>query len=995
MSDGNPEALGQLAADTVDAARTRRRVPTATYRLQMHHAFTIRDALALVPYLGALGISHVYTSSLLTARPGSLHGYDVIDHGHLNPELGTEADLVEWTDSLHARGMGLILDVVPNHMCVNGPNTWWADVLEHGPSSPFAGHFDIAWNDHPREALRGKVLLPILGEMYGKTLESGYFKPDYEGGAFCFQLPHTRLPIDPRTYGRVLHPTLDEARVRLGAASEAVLELQSILSAVSHLPSRAEPDPATIREGRYEITVVKRRLADLTRRNPAVETLLRQSLGRLAGSVGSPASFTALDDWLVAQAYRPAFWRVASDEINYRRFFDVNDLAAISTEREEVFLATHGKILEWLAAGIVDGLRVDHPDGLYDPRQYLDRLQAHYLLALARRRLESESRSYGDLTWADAAGPLAERLAPAVSENFLYVVVEKILGPGEKLPADWQTQGTTGYEFLVAVNGLFVDGANEAAMTTEYERFTGLTAPYDELVYRNKFLILQSALAGELHVLAHQLDRLAQMERGSRDFTLNTLRHALRECIACFPVYRSYVTDEGVADSDRALIVRAAVRARRRNPLLGRRVFDFIRDTLLLKEPPSGWPTEAYRAAQRSFAGKFQQVTSPVMAKGLEDTTFYVYNRMVSLNEVGGEPGRFGAGIAATHAAFAERAARTPHALSPLATHDTKRGEDVRARLNMLSQIPGEWANRVTRWAGWNRHHKIELEDGPAPDANEEYLLYQTLVGTWPTPATPSRDGRTYLTRLQEYMNKAVHEAKVHTSWINPDPDYDAAIGEFAARLLGPLRTAEFLDDLREFCAKLQPSASFNALAQTLLRCTAPGVPDTYQGTETWDDSLVDPDNRRPVDYRQAARWLGELDATAGGKPPSFDPSDPTDAGRAKLFVVSRALRLRRAHPEIFRGTYVSIDAVGPRGEHVFAFLRSDGAKTVLAAVPRLTHAMPTDGPWGDTVLRLPEELTGRTWQSVLTGESHSLHSAEWPVAHLFASFPVALWITT
>ncbi len=964
----NPDDIERSAIEALTEARRRRCVPTATYRLQMHSGFGIRDAIAIVPYLNSLGISHVYTSSLLAARPGSQHGYDVIDHGRLNPELGTEDDLAEWVKLLHERGMGLILDVVPNHMCVNGVNAWWADVLEHGPSSPFANHFDIAWNDHPRERLRGKVLLPILGDMYGKTLESGSFHPDFEDGALFFRLGETRLPIDPRTYGRVLNPALDEARVKLGAASEAVLELQSIVMAVTHLPPRDATDAATIREGLYEVAVIKRRLADLARGSADIDGLLRECLARIAGTVGDGASFTALDEWLEAQAYRPAFWRVASDEINYRRFFDINDLAAISAEREDVFLATHVKVLEWLANGTVDGLRIDHPDGLYDPKQYLDRLQLHYLLSIARAGYRGDE-------WEAMAGPLAERLKPSISEKLLYVVVEKILGPGEKLPSDWAAHGTTGYEFLNTVNDLFVDGSAQQAMTEEFVRFTGHGATYEELVYRNKFLILQSALASELHVLAHQLDRLAQLDRGSRDFTLNTLRHALREFIACFPVYRSYITDDGVSDTDRMLIARTAVRARRRNPLLGRRIFEFIRDTLLLREPSSGPPTDTYRAAQRGFAGKFQQVTSPVMAKGVEDTTFYVYNRLVSLNEVGGEPGRFGAGIAATHAAFAARAIETPHALSPLATHDTKRGEDVRATINVQSEIPSEWSHRATRWAGLNRGHKIELEEGQSvPDANEEYLLYQTLVGTW-TGGSPD-----YAGRIREYMNKVVHEAKVHTSWINPDPDYDAAIAEFVTRILDPERSAEFLGELQTFCEKLRPTATINSLSQTLLRCTAPGVPDTYQGTEFRDDSLVDPDNRRPVDYTRATRLLGELDA---------NPS----AVESKLFVASRTLRLRRDHPGVFAGDYIPLVAVGSRGEHVFAFLRCDSESAVLVAVPRKVHAMAGDNPWGDTVLTLPEPWANRSWRNAFTGAILPLSKGVCRVSDLFAPFPVALLI--
>ncbi len=960
----------------------------------MHRGFTIRDALAILPYLHSLGVGHVYTSSLLAARPGSVHGYDVLDHSRLNPELGTEADLAVWVEALRAHGMGLILDVVPNHMCVNGINAWWADVLENGPSSPFANHFDIAWSDHPRERLHGKVLLPILGDRYGKMLESGEFKPEFEGGAFHFRIYESKLPIDPRTYGRVLNPSLDEARVHLGAASDAVLELQSILMAVSHLPPRNEPEAAMIREGRYEIAVIKRRLSELCERSPEIAAHIHSSLSRLVGTVGAPSSFTALDEWLEAQAYRPAFWRVASDEINYRRFFDINDLAAISTEREEVFEATHAKVFEWLATGVVDGLRIDHPDGLYDPKDYLDRLQLHYLLALARRALECDPDAYDGMNWDEARTALAEELGPAVGERLLYVVVEKILGAGEKLPADWRTHGTTGYEFLAGMNALFVEREAEAEMSAAFERFTGQDTPYEELVYRNKFLILQASLAGELHVLAHQLDRLAQMDRVSRDFTLNTLRHALREVIACFPVYRSYIAGDGPSDSDRALILRGVVRARRRNALLGRSIFEFIRDTLLLKDPPSGPASDAYRAAQRSFAGKFQQVTAPVMAKGVEDTTFYVYNRLISLNEVGGEPGTFGATIAETHAALTDRAARTPGGMSPLATHDTKRGEDVRARIDVLSEMPQVWSERVARWAEMNRGRKIENEDQLVPDTNEEYLLYQTLVGAWSPDAE-------FAGRIREYMNKVVHEAKVHTSWINPDAEYDAAIGEFVTRILDPEQSAEFLADLDDFCKSIQPAATLNSLSQTLLRCTAPGVPDTYQGTEVWDHSLVDPDNRRPVDYARIASLLESFDAGESSAIIRELVSAP-DNERAKLFVVSRSLRLRRTHPDIFQGDYIPLEATGPRREHAFAYLRRCGRRMVLAAVPRLmanatfseSSLLATREWWADTMLHLPEDARSRMWNNVWTDREMPGESGQFLLADLFAEFPVALLIS-
>lgn len=995
-----PDApLDRLAADATRLAGDRRRVPRATYRLQMHAGFPIATARQIVGYLDSLGISHAYTSSLLTAKPGSTHGYDVQNHETLNPELGGDGDFAAWVAELHGRGMGLLLDTVPNHMCVTCDNAWWFDVLENGPASPYASYFDIAWQDHPRERLRGKVLLPILGETYGKMLASGEFKPAFEAGAFFIRLGSFRLPVDPRTYGVILGPVVDAAKEELKPEEPALLELLSILNAVKHLSPREESDPERVAAARIEAAVIKRRLAELSERYPAMAGHIARAVERLAGVPGDSASFAALDQLLEAQAYRPSFWRVASDEINYRRFFDVNDLAALSTEREEVFRAIHKKIFEWLGSGAADGLRIDHPDGLYDPKQYLDRLQVHYRLTWAKHLLETKPADYEGLTWDAATGPLQARFEAEPAGHPLYVVVEKILAHNEPLPPDWASDGTTGYEFLNAISGLFVDSRREQAMTDVYQTFTWVDDPFDEVVYRKKFLILQSSLSSELHMLAHQLDRLAQAERWSRDFTLNGLRHALREVIACFPVYRSYV-DGTVHDADRTVISRAVRKARARNPLLGRQVFEFIRDTLLLKDPPSGLLTPEYRAAQCRFVGKFQQVTSPVMAKGVEDTSYYVFNRLLSLNEVGSDPRHFGVSPTKLHRYFRERADRFPAALSPLATHDTKRGEDVRARINALSEVPEEWGRRLIHWAELNRPHKIELEDGLlVPDANEEYFLYQTLVGAWPIEGSAEVEHATFVERIQAYMNKAMHEAKVHTSWINPNAEYDAAVQQFIAAVLDRERSGAFLDDLSEFQRDLSERGMFNSLAQTLLRIMAPGVPDTYQGTELWDLSLVDPDNRRPVDYALRARWLDELDQRAQTDRRGLlrDLVASKADGRIKLYATSRALRLRRDHPGLFAGgRYESLESAGPRAEHLFGFIRVAGNVAVLVAVPRLLVELgdPMAADWQDTGLRLPEAFADQRWLRVFGGGELTGRAGMLTATDLFAEFPVALLVS-
>ncbi|MCE9563142.1 MAG: malto-oligosyltrehalose synthase [Planctomycetes bacterium] len=974
MTDPLPLPIAPVRVSSQGHAR---RIPGATYRVQFHSGFTLRDATAIVPYLDSLGVTHLYASPILEARPGSTHGYDVTNHERLNPEVGTDEDFTLLANALHERGMGLLLDAVPNHMCVSGGNVWWADVLKHGPSSPFAGYFDIAWSDSPRPQLQGRLLLPVLGDQYGTVLEAGQLVPVFEAGDFFVRYHETKLPLDPRTYGRFLSLAAASLRAKLGHEHPASVQLISILHAVEHLPPRSEVNPAHIKEGRIECASIQSRLAELPERFPEAAEAIAGAVAIIAGTPGDPVSFAPLDELLEAQAYRPCFWRVASDEINYRRFFDVNDLAALSTEREDVFGAVHKTWLRWLSTGLADGLRIDHPDGLFDPKQYLERLQEHYRLALQH-------------------SGVATRGEP------LYVVVEKILGDGELLPPDWMCDGTTGYEFIHAVNGLFVDSTGEAPLTAFYQRFTGQNEPWLEIVYQKKRQVSQSSLSSELNALAHQLDRIARLDRRSRDFTLNGIRKALREVVACFPVYRSYVNGLG-HDSDKAAVGKATRRAYRKNQLLGKQIFDFIRDTVLLKDSPSGPAGEDYRGLQSQFAGKFQQVTAPMAAKGTEDTAFYVYNRLGSLNEVGGEPGRFGWKPDAVHAFLAARAVN-PGGLSPLSTHDTKRGEDVRARLNVLSELPTEWANRIGTWTEWNRPHKVNVEDGVfAPDANEEYLLYQTLVGAWLVEPKASTTTWAFRDRIQQYMRKALAEAKVHTSWINPDADYEAAVVTFIDRVLDPVASAEFLADLAAFVDRIAFFGRINSLAQTLIRCTAPGVPDTYQGTEAWDLSLVDPDNRRPVDYHLRADWLRGLDERATASARSLcrlalelsrHPSDP----RAKLFVTARALRCRREYSDVFaHGGYEPLTATGEKAGNVFAFQRSHNGLTATIIVPRLsTGLVPTADRvpigrrvWSDTAVSLPEGVSTQA-RNVFTGEVVNTRD-KLDVAEALGVFPVAL----
>ena len=1008
MTSDDQSKWNGLLEDALLAAQAHRRIPSTTYRLQMHAGFTLSDALTTIPYLHRLGISHLYMSSILTARPGSLHGYDVMNHAHLNPELGTEEDLNAVVTELRSRGMGLVLDIVPNHMWVGEGNEWWMDVLENGPSSRFAGYFDIAWENHPRERLHGKVLLPILDEPYGKAIQAGRFRPYFEQGRFGVTMDQTRLPLDPRTYGVFLDPTLEALRTEQGDEAGEVLELQSILAAVRHLAPRDEADSVKVSESLSEILVIKRRLRELAEKYPKVEACLNSVVDHLAGTHDQPPTFSPLIELLDAQPYRPCFWRVALDEINYRRFFEINGLAALAAERSDVFDAIHVKTFEWLQKGMVDGLRVDHVDGLYNPKEYLDRLQNSFVLKCAEPLWRTKHEQTSDETWEAVAAELQTLLQSGerVTEPAVFVVVEKILGARETLPANWLCDGTTGYEFLNEVNGLFVDSESTDRMTEIYQRFTGKIESFDQIAYEKKLEILHSTMASELHVLAHRLDQLAQMEWWSQDFTLNGLRQALQQMIACFPVYRSYVFEKP-GTSDRIAILAAARRARSMRAYLGREIFTFISDTLLLRDPPGSAVSDEYKECRRQFVGKFQQLTSPVMAKGVEDTSFYVFNRLLSLNDVGGDPSKSGRTKQELHEFLMNRAANGRCGLSPLSTHDTKRSEDSRARINVLCEIPDEWERRIDRWRGLNQQFKVQIDEGLiAPDDNEEYFLYQTLIGAWQGECRSSKIDEAFVGRIQAYLTKALREAKVHSSWIHPESKYEEAVSAFVASILNDGMSSSFLDDLHNFQGRINPIAKLNSLSQTLIRCTAPGIPDTYQGTESWDYSLVDPDNRHKVDYTSRIQMLEKLERLD-----ALDVSSRVELIRqefqsasAKLFITSRALQLRRKDATLFEtGEYVPLETSGVHADHLFSFLIGNGAAGLIVAVPRLVAKLTAhdnstnrgNAPGINANLHVPENWSNRLWTNVFTGEFVRVQDGTIPATELFATLPFGLLRTS
>ncbi len=967
-------------------------VPAATYRLQLNGAFTFNDVLQLVPYLARLGISHCYLSPFLKARPGSSHGYDVIDHGAVDPEIGSRQDLDRLATALREAGMGQIADIVPNHMGIMGAdNAWWLDVLENGQASPYAEYFDIDW--HPaRPELRDKVLIPVLGDHYGTALENGELKLvlDADAGALAVYYYEHKLPLDPASYGAVLGLDLEVLGEQLGAEHVELAEYQSVLRALEQLPPHTETDAERRQERLREKEVAKRRLEALCRGSALIRQHVETNVARVSGTAGNPESFAMLHDLLERQAWRVAHWQVAADEINYRRFFDINDLAALRPELPEVLARTHELVAALYRDGVVDGVRIDHPDGLYDPADYLNALQR--LLAGGEPAAGTEDGS----------------------EAGCYVVVEKILAPHEHLPAGWAAQGTTGYEFAFLTSSLTVFPEAEEALDRCYRTFVGQWEDFDDLVYRCKKLVIRVHLSSELTMLTNLLNRIAQADWHTRDFTVNGIRDALAEIVACFPVYRTYVTARGASAEDRRYLDWAISWARQRDPETNPDLYEFIRRRALLElgESVSPW----YRALCERFAMKFQQYTAPVMAKALEDTSFYRYPRLLSLCEVGGDPRRFGTSVAAFHHHNQERARRWPHGMLAGSTHDNKRSEDVRARLNVITELADEWEQRVARWQRLNAGHARSDGDGRAPARRDEYFYYQSLVGIWPLDTPDAQALESLAGRLTAYLHKAAREAKDHTSWVRPDEGYEAALESFVASTLNPAASSAFIADVDGFVGRLAIFGLYNSLSQLTLRFTAPGVPDLYQGDELWSFSLVDPDNRRPVDF---ARRQAALEALVGdaaqdrARLVATLMEEPRD-GRIKLYYTSSLLALRAGHRGLFdAGDYLPLAVTGARAEHVCAFARRWGTTTVVVVAGRwFARLLDADGgapegagerasrpipaltaaPWADTVLELPQP--GVTWRNVITGEMLSPETGHPSVGGLLGALPAAVLVS-
>jgi (1->4)-alpha-D-glucan 1-alpha-D-glucosylmutase len=936
-------------------------VPRATYRVQFSGDFGFADAHAIVPYLAALGISHIYASPLLMARSGSAHGYDIVDHNRLNPEYGSEQEFAALVDELHRHGMGLVLDIVPNHMGIGTDNPWWIDVLEWGRDSPYASYFDIDWHSPDRTLFR-KLLLPVLGDQYGVVLENAELVLALEHtGGFSVRYFDKSFPISPREYPQLLE------RAAALADHQALRTLsQDFRSILKH--SRSKGRRAARRE---HVAALKQALAHLSVSDAKAASALQEILSEINGTAGDAGSFNVLHRLLERQAYRLAFWRVAAQEINYRRFFDINDLAGLRMERPELFEISHRLVGRLLADNKIQGLRIDHIDGLSAPREYLERLQ----------RL-------ADPAWRPH--PHGARKI----EQPLCVWVEKILASHEALREDWPVSGTTGYEFMATLNGLFVDPEGERSLTRFYGSFSGRNAAFEEIAEECKRDVMREMLAAELNTLANLFYRLAKQSRRTRDHTLPGFRDALEDVTAHFPVYRSYVSLQGPNAQDRRDIDWAVGRARKRAYTPNKTIYDFIHDVLTLdlleKNPGVYRRHSAVEAALR-----FQQYSGPVMAKAIEDTAFYRYVRLASLNEVGGHPVRFATSPSAFHDANIARQRMQPFGMLATATHDHKRGEDVRARLNVISEIPREWSARVRRWAKLNARKKQIVDGREAPSPNDEYLFYQTVVGAWPYELTPSgfEDIDAFCQRIQAYMIKAVREAKTHSSWVAPDDDYEGALMQFVSRTLSLGSGKPFLEDIQAFVERIAPAGAINGLAQVLLKLTSPGVPDTYQGTELWDLSLVDPDNRRTVDY---GRRRDALDAQNGSIEGALETWRD---GRVKELLVRKALAARSAMPDLFtKGSYKPLETVGMHSEKIVGYARMLDDRAAIIAVPRCVAGIVSEDAlqiqeWQDTALVLDGDLAGYDrlcdW---LSGKKLAPSpSGKLPIAELFIAFPCAL----
>jgi (1->4)-alpha-D-glucan 1-alpha-D-glucosylmutase len=941
------------------------RLPSATYRIQLNQDFRFADTLKILDYLHDLGITDLYLSPILAARKGSTHGYDLIDPSRLNPEIGTEEEFSTLQTELQNRGMGLLLDIVPNHMAASAENPWWMDVLENGSQSSFAGFFDIDWHPASR-SLEGRILLPVLGRPFGEALDSGEIKLIFQEGRFFFQYYDSLFPVAPRSYHPILNLHAGRLKNFLSEESAAYHEFSGILAAASDLARGDRRIGITAAEQRLRFESTRDRIRAIAASSPEIARLIEENVAEYNGTVGNPRSFGLLQRLLGDQNYKLSYWRNLNESINYRRFFTIADLVGVRVEDPIVFEASHGYILRLVARNPLAGLRIDHIDGLRDPATYLNRLQ---------ERLSTEENRAGTQS---------------------YVLVEKILQPGENLPEDWPVNGTTGYDFTNQVNGIFVD---EGARRIEeiYSAFIGRKQNFADILYQKKKLVMSTLLGVEMRTLGRQLTDLAAQDRYARELDRPQLINALIEVTACMSIYRTYVRNVELPPSAMQYIEEAVAEARTRAPHLSAAAFDFVREVLLLENPPQVLADQ--REARLNFVMRWQQFTGPIVAKGFEDTALYVYHPLLSLNEVGGNPRPTEAPSLDDFYKFLEaRRQRWPGTLNATTTHDTKRSEDVRARLNVLSEIPEEWQQHLERWAALNANYKEQNGGQSAPDRNEEYFIYQTLLGVWPLDAQAPN---TFLQRVQEHLIKATREAMVHTRWTRPNEPHEKSLTNFASAILSA-ENAEFLNDFREFHNKIAYFGMVNSLSQTLLKIAAPGVADFYQGSELWDLRMVDPDNRGTIDFKSRATALQQIAQWNSSDPAALrDLIDHWHDGKLKLFLIRQALRFRRDHANLFHdGDFVPLQTAGCHAKNVIAFLRRTKTSCALIAVPRWLSQVVRKGStdpakldWCDTRITLPPDAP-QQWTSVFSkkpANSHSIEEAQSILLNDLSEFPVAL----
>lgn len=927
------------------------KIPEAVYRLQFSPSFDFERANDILDYLADLGISDIYASPIFKACAGSPHGYDVVDPTEVNPELGGEEALLTLISNAKKLDLGWVQDIVPNHMAINSQNRWLMDVIENGSGSRYYDHFDINW-DHYYESINGRLLAPFLGSFYGEAIDRGEITLHIGPEGLSVKYYDVVFPLRLESYRKVLGPDLEEMKRFLEPNHPDLVGFIGAVEILDNLPPSHRVD-----ERYRQISFGKRELWRIYRDSDPIKRYVDARLESFNGTPEKPDSFDLLDNLLAEQHFRLSFWKVATEEINYRRFFTINSLICMKLEDENVFDHTHELIKKLTDDKLFTGLRVDHLDGLYDPSRYLDHL----------RNITADS----------------------------YIIVEKILETGEALPSDWRIQGTTGYDILNVINGLFIKGENKNEFHHIYARLIKQQEAYPKLVAEKKRLIAERHLAGDIENLAHTMKRISARDRHGNDIALPGLRRALIELMAWFPVYRTYIDAIGVDEIDRTHINEAYEKALVHSPGLAYEL-KFIRKFLLLHFRENA--DESEKAEILRFVMRFQQLTGPLMAKGFEDTALYIYNLFTSMNEVGGDPQKFGFDPGEFHEFCRSRAESAPAALNTLSTHDAKRGEDVRARINVLSEIPDRWDQELKLWMKINRNTRTRSLGKPLPDRNDEYLLYQTLIGTYPLDdESPEK----YLNRIKEYVIKAVREAKVHTAWLKPDDEYENAFLKFVEKVLSPGDKNDFLEAFLPLQKKVAHYGIYNSLSQTLLKMTAPGIPDFYQGTELWDLNLVDPDNRRPVDYEKRRNLLDKIKSRETQDLPGLlnDLNDHPEDGRIKMYLIRRILKSRRENADLYlKGEYIPLEISGEFAELVVAFARKLGNKWAVTAIPRFLTSLisENDAPlgndiWHSTEIILPEN-SPEQWINVLTDDKLSGRGTL-KTGDTFSRFPVALLI--